>query len=65
VRKARWGRGATGKRGGLRAIYYFQIGQHAIYMLTLYAKSAQGNLTEADKRAIRKIVSHLKGRTVQ
>ena len=63
VRKARWGRGGKGKSGGVRAIYYFHIGQHAVYILTLYAKSEQANLTEDDKRDMKKIVTRLKGRT--
>jgi hypothetical protein len=65
VRKARWGRGGKGKSGGVRAIYYFHIGQHAVYMLTLYAKSGQTDLTEDDKRDMKKIVSRLKGRSLQ
>jgi len=65
VRKVRWGRGGRGKSGGVRAIYYFHIGQHAVYMLTLYAKSEQADLTEGDQRGIRKIVTRLKGRAVQ
>ncbi len=65
VRKARWARGGKGKGGGVRAIYYFHLGQHAVYMLTLYAKSEQADLTEADKRAIKQIVLRLKGRTLQ
>ena len=65
VRKARWGRGGRGKSGGVRAIYYFRIGQYAVYMRTLYAKSGQTDLTEDDKRDMKKIVSWLKGRALQ
>ncbi len=65
VRKARWGRGGKGKSGGVRAIYYFHIGQHAVYMLTLYAKSEQADLTKDDKGDMKKIVTRLKGRAVQ
>ena len=65
VRKARWGKGGKGKSGGVRAIYYFHIGRHAVYMLTLYAKGGQADLTEDDKREMKKIVSLLKGRAVQ
>jgi hypothetical protein len=60
-----WGRGGKGKSGGVRAIYYFHNGQYAVYMLTLYAKSEQTDLTAADKRDIKRIVTQLKGRTVQ
>lgn len=65
VRKARWARGGKGKSGGVRAIYYSHLGQYAVYMLTLYAKSEQADLTGADKRAIKQIVLRLKGRTLQ
>ena len=62
VRKARWGRGGRGKSGGVRAIYYFQVSQYAVYMLTLYAKSERTDLSDDDKRAIKRIASRLKGR---
>ena|SRR5713226_4175304 len=65
VRKARWGRGGRGKSGGVRAIYYFHYGRQAIYMLTLYAKSDQADLTEDDKRDIKRMVARLKGRTIE
>ena len=65
VRKVRWGRGGKGKSGGVRAIYYFHIGRRAVYMLTLYAKSERTDLTEDDKREMKKIVSRLKGRSLQ
>jgi len=65
VRKARWGRGGKGKSGGVRAIYYFDAGRHAVYMLAIYAKSERADLTEADKHVARKIVARLKGRDMQ
>lgn len=65
VRKARWGRGGKGKSGGVRAIYYFHIGYRAVYLLTLYAKSEQTDLTDADKGEVKNIVSRLKGRVRQ
>lgn len=65
VRKARWGRGGKGKRAGVRLIYYFQAGEYAVYLLTLYAKSEQSDLTEVDKRDMKNIVSRLKGRGAQ
>ncbi len=65
VRKARWARGGKGKSGGVRAIYYLHLGEYAIYMLALYAKTEQADLTEADKHVIKQIVARLKGRTLQ
>ncbi len=38
LRKLRWGRKGTGKRGGVRIIYAIR-GAHEIWLLTLYGKS--------------------------
>ncbi len=43
-RKIRWSRTGTGKRGGVRVIYYNQIADGRIYLLLIYAKSAQENI---------------------
>jgi len=65
IRKARWGRSGKGKSGGLRAIYYFHGSRYAVYMLALYSKSQQADLTQADKRELKNIVARLKGGVVQ
>ena len=39
VRKLRWGLAGRGKRGGVRVIYYLQLQQGQVWMLTLYAKN--------------------------
>jgi hypothetical protein len=59
VRKARWARPGTGKRGGVRAVYYFQTRAEIVYMLDIYAKNEKADLTPADKRELREIVSLL------
>src|ERR1700688_3354272 len=59
VRKARWARPGMGKRGGVRVIYYFQTRAGIVYMLDIYAKSEKADLTPADKRELRAIVSLL------
>jgi hypothetical protein len=59
VRKARWKRPGMGKRGGVRAIYYFLVRSDLVYMLDLYAKNDKSDLTAADKRELRTIVSTL------
>jgi mRNA-degrading endonuclease RelE of RelBE toxin-antitoxin system len=45
LRKLRWPLEGKGKRGGLRVIYYFYSAQAVIYMLFLYPKSRQEDLT--------------------
>ena len=59
VRKARWARPGIGKRGGVRAIYYFFVRADLVYMLDIYAKNEKSDLTGADKQALRAIVSEL------
>ena len=50
-----------GKRGGVRAVYYFLVRADLVYMLDLYAKNEKSDLTAADKREPRAIVSTLEG----
>jgi hypothetical protein len=44
VRKFRWKRAGTGKRSGLRIVYYCRYAPNEFWMLTLYAKSRQENM---------------------
>lgn len=59
VRKARWARPGMGKRGGVRVVYYLQSRAEIVYMLDIYAKNEKSDLTPADKRELRAIVSLL------
>lgn len=56
LRKVRWGLPGTGKRGGLRLIYYWQKAEDRIYMLLVYRKSRQEDLTPQQLRVLRKLV---------
>jgi len=40
-RKVRWSRRGTGKRGGVRVIYFNQLTNGEIYLITMYAKSPE------------------------
>ena len=44
LRKLRWIRMGTGKRGGVRVIYFLRTSRGEIALLTLYAKSRLGNI---------------------
>jgi len=44
VRKLRWRRAGTGKRGGLRVIYFVRYRPNEFWMLALYAKSSRENV---------------------
>lgn len=61
VRKVRWGRGGSGKRGGARVIYFYRDADFPLYLLMVYAKARQEDLSADEKRAVRKLVGILKG----
>ena len=60
IRKARWARPGQGKRGGVRVIYYFASTAGTIYLLDIYAKNQQSDLTPDDKKQLKRIVEGLR-----
>jgi hypothetical protein len=52
LRKVRWAKPGSGKRGGLRVIYYWAPREQAFYMLYAYSKNEQGDLTPAQARLL-------------
>lgn len=44
VRKLRWSRKGTGKRGGLRVIYFVRYRPNEFWMLTMYAKAKHDSI---------------------
>jgi len=56
LRKIRWGAKGRGKRGGARVIYYWHLGQETFYMLLVYAKSRQEDLTPEQVRILKRLV---------
>jgi len=56
LRKIRWGPKGRGKRGGLRVIYYWDAARESCYMLFVYGKTEQGDLTPAQVRALARVV---------
>ena len=56
LRKLRWGTQRRGKRGGVRAIYYWVVDASVCYMVYLYAKNEQGDLTPTQIRALARVV---------
>ena len=56
VRKIRWARPGQGKRGGARVIYYYYNQAIPLFALDIYAKNEKANLSEADKRALRRLL---------
>jgi len=56
LRKVRWTIRGHGKRGGVRAIYYWAVSNGQILMLLMYAKNEQDDLTPEQLKVLRKIV---------
>lgn len=56
LRKVRWGGKGRGKRGGFRFIYYWEKARAVCYMLFLYKKNEQGDLTAAQVRTLAQLV---------
>ena len=56
LRKVRWRTAASGKRGGIREIYYWEEASETFYMLFAYAKATQDDLSRGQLRILRQIV---------
>jgi hypothetical protein len=63
VRKIRWRRSGSGKRGGVRVIYFYYRADRPLYLLMVYAKAVKEDLTPDEKRAVRKLTAKLKSLT--
>ena len=61
VRKVRFAIGGRGKSGGVRVVYYFHSEAMPVYLLTLFAKNEKANLTKAERNALARLVTDLKG----
>jgi hypothetical protein len=60
LRKIRVRRGAQGKRGGARVIYYFFDRDHPIYLLEAFAKNERSDLSVSERRQLRAVATELK-----
>jgi len=56
LRKLRWGGKGRGKRGGLRVIYYQAKEEDTFYMLFIYTKNEQEDLTPTQLRVLGRLV---------
>ena len=62
LRKIRWTEEArgSGKRGGVRVIYYWHRTDALIYMLLAYSKRERDDLSTEQKRLLRKLLGEIK-----
>ncbi len=59
IRKLRWKREGTGKSGGVRVIYYYHDGRYPLFLLTLFGKSEQSNINNAERNILAKLAKQL------
>jgi mRNA-degrading endonuclease RelE of RelBE toxin-antitoxin system len=57
VRKLRWRTSTTGKRGGIRIIYYWHVNDDEIWLLTIYGKSERDSIPA---HVLKQIVNEMK-----
>ncbi|MEO6215997.1 MAG: type II toxin-antitoxin system RelE/ParE family toxin [Sphingomonas sp.] len=60
VRKMRWGRAGSGKRGGARVVYFYHHADAPLYLLLAYAKAQREDMTQDEKRGAAALVVALK-----
>jgi len=60
LRKVRWSRRGTGKRGGVRVIYFYYNPGMPLYLLMIYAKSQRDDLSPDARRSVQALVERLK-----
>ena len=56
LRKLRWHRAGMGKRSGLRVIYFWDAMSETCYMLMVYRKNDQENLTSKQVATLRRLI---------
>ena len=56
LRKVRWGIEGKGKRGGVRIIYFWDPKQAILYMLLVYGKNVQDDLTPTQLLTLSRLV---------
>ena len=62
IRKVRWSRRGSGKRGGVRVIYFYYDEVRPLYLLMVYAKARKENLTSEEARILRNIAAAISGK---
>ena len=51
----RWASGGSGKRGGVRVIYFHAANQNQVRLLLIYRKGVKDDLSAAEKKILRKL----------
>ena len=61
VRKLRWSRPGSGKRGGARVVYFYYRPDCPLYLLLAYAKAQATDLTPDEKKAVAALAATIRG----
>lgn len=61
IRKIRLKSATRGKSGGFRVCYYYITYKEYIYLLWIYPKNQQENLSTEEKNILKSLVTQLKG----
>ena len=56
LRKLRWKQPGRGKRGGLRILYYWDKPNETIYMLYVFSKTEQEDLTPKQAKTLARLI---------
>ena len=62
LRKVRWARQGSGKRGGVRVVYFYHDMDGPLYLLLIYAKAQREDMSPAQRQAAVTLVGQLKQR---
>jgi mRNA-degrading endonuclease RelE of RelBE toxin-antitoxin system len=60
VRKVRWTRQGSGKRGGVRVVYFYHNAATPIFLLMVYAKAMREDVAPDAKKALAKFAAAIK-----
>lgn len=60
VRKLRWARSGSGKRGGTRVVYFYYRPDCPLYLLLAYAKAQATDLKADEKKAVAAFAATIK-----
>ena len=60
-RKLRFARPGSGKRGGVRTVYFYHTPNTPISMVAIYGKNEKENLSQAERNELAQIAAILKG----
>jgi len=59
VRKVRWAKDDRGKSGGVRIVYYYYDDNVPLFLITVFGKNEQANLSRAERNELAKLVQLL------